>query len=196
MSTIKALITPTPEPANNTPQWACRDRHERLFPDAEWEDGMMVSSAKNIKHPFLQAIVDCKAIVTIIQGEWTVLGAKSLILLHVYKNFINIECISTPEEFRGKGSASKCMRMLVAVSNKTNIPLRLRASNVTGHGWNGLPQHVVIAAGMRKKGKIPVRDLPKWYEKFGFELVANVYHKGKPNGYNMQYIPKPKTVQP
>lgn len=189
---IKALISPSPEPPVSSPEWCCRTRAEKLFPDAEWKFHPLLSSATKVNHPFLQALVDIHAHVGIMMGDWTVLAYESLILLHVYRDFINLECIATPEEFRGRGSAGKCMKALVMVSDETGIPIRLRACNVTGGGWNMLPQHPVIAAGMKKKGKMPVRKLPEWYKKFGFELVANVYYQGKAHGYNMQYIPKPK----
>lgn len=183
----------TADIAVNSPYWTVGGGLTKLFPKYKMVAlNPIVDQCTEVDHPFLQLLIDIKAVVTIMQGDWLVLAYESLILLHVYDGFINLECIATPVEYRGKGSAKKTMEALVAISDETGIPIRLRACNVTGHGWNMLPQNVVVAAGMKKPGKIPVAQLPAFYEKFGFEKLANVYHKGKPEGYNMIYNPKKK----
>lgn len=192
MVTLNTPATTPVEPANNTAEWSCRSRSERLYPDGEWNPSAIFGKYNSNDHPFLQKLITIGAHVTIMQGEWTVLAYSSVLLLHIHKDFINIECIATPEEFRNQGSGSKTMKALVTVSDETQIPLRLRACNVTGHGWNMLPQHIAVAKGMAKKGKIPVNKLHTWYEKFGFKCVARVFRKGKFNGWNMEYTPKPK----
>lgn len=193
--TTALIATPAPaaEPPINTVEWACRDKRFRLYPEATWTFHVIANKATTVNHPYLQALVKAKAHVCMMGGEWCVIGYSSLAMLHIYKDFINIECIATPQEFRGEGSASKLMEAFTIISNETGIPLRLRACNVTGHRWTGLPQHPVVAKAMQKKGKIPVRDLPKWYQKFGFTMVAQVFQKGKARGWNMLYTPKKST---
>lgn len=191
---MKEALTSTPanavEPAINTEEWACRDKYDRLYPAAEWEFHWLFNKATSIDHPFLNEFVKIKAHVCIVMGEWVIIGYDSLAMVHVYKDFINLECIATPSEFRKQGSGTKLMKALVAVSDETGIPIRLRACLVTGHGWNGIPNHPVIQKAIDRKNKIPVRDLPKWCHKFGFVTIAQVFRKGKAHGWNMLYSPK------
>lgn len=178
------------EYTTNTIGWACRSRSERIFPDGEQIGGFMWNTFKTIDHPFLQKLIDYNAMVTYFQGEVTVLGKDSMVLLHVNKDFVNIECISTPVEHRKQGSASYLMKAMIQAADETGTELRLRACNVTGHGpgWM-IPDHIVVGHGAKKKGKIPTAKLKQWYEKLGFKTVGQVTG-GKHKGVNMQYLPK------
>ena len=169
--------------------WSCRNKSDRLYPNAEFTEGWICYVVK-IDNPFLQKLVDMKAALNLTQGEWTLYADKSMVMFHVYDGFINLECISTPVEERGKGSATKVMQAIIHAANETGTEIRLRACNVTGHGWSGLMNHIVVATGMVKKNKIPTAKLQKWYEKFGFVKVADAIHKGKKAGVNMVYLPK------
>lgn len=190
--TVLISTRSAPEPAINSTEWACRSKHERLYPEADWSFHPISNKATNIAHPFLNKFAEINGHVCVMMGEWVIIGYSSLAMVHIYKDFVNIECIATPQEFRREGSATKLMEAFIAVSDETGIPLRLRACNVTGHDWNGIAQHPVIAKAMQKKNKLPVRELPKWYQKFGFVIVAQVFRKGKANGWNMLYSPKIK----
>jgi len=170
--------------ADNSIEFSCRDRSERLYPECEWEDSFLFSQAIKSEHPFLQKLIDYKGLLTNMMGEWVYLAYKSMVMLHVYDGFVNIECISTPHDMRGQGSGKLTMQALVQAAKETGTELRLRACNVTGNGWN-MAQHPVIANGMKTKGKIPTAKLQAWYEKFGFEKVATVIYRGKKQGVNM-----------
>lgn len=183
------------EPAINSVDWSCRSKSERIFPEAEWTVKGFFNAVQAIQHTFLQKLVDTKGILTCIMGEWTFYGVESVVMLHVYPDFVNIECISTYHECRGKGSASKLMTAIVDAAKETGTELRLRACNVTGHGWS-MPNHPAVAAGMKKIGKIPTASLPKWYQKFGFVKVSNVTHRGKSCGVNMVYRPNANQLTP
>lgn len=184
-------VTPKKEYAIDSPSWSCRNRDERLYPTREWGEGnMLYTPVKSIEHLFLQKLIDFGAILTNVQGEWTIFANKSLIMLHVYDGFINLECISTPVEDRGQGSATNVMKAFVAAAKETNTEVRLRACNVTGGNWMGGMDHIVVNHGKQKKGKIPTGSLPKWYAKFGFVKVANCMYRGKKNGINMVFNPQ------
>lgn len=169
--------------------WSCRNQTERLYPDAEWVDGFF-PHVKTIGVPFFQKLVDMKGLLTLTMGEWTLYASNSVVMFHLYDGFVNLECISTGVEDRGQGSATLVMNAIVAAAKETNTEIRLRACNVTGHGYNGMPNHVAVAMGMSKKGKIPTAKLQNWYEKFGFVKVGDAIRKGKKSGVNMIYNQK------
>lgn len=182
---------PIKEAQINSINWSCKDRRERLHPEIEWDmSNSFIHSVTKIENPFLQRLINMNAVLTKMEGEWTLLADKSFVMFHIYEGFINLECISTPVEERGKGSATLAMKAIVTAAKETNTEIRLRACNVTGHGWKGMHNHIVVALGMVKKGKIPVAKLQKWYEKFGFVKVADVIHKDKKAGVNMIYKPQ------
>ena len=178
------------EYANDSINWACRDKEQRLYPERTWgKADFLFTPVETIQHPFLQKLIDYKGLLTNVQGEWTYMGCSTYVMFHVYDGFVNLECISTPVEERGKGSATKIMLAIVEAAKETNTEIRLRATNVTGHSWSGIMQHLVIATGINKKGKIPVGKLVKWYEKFGFTKVATCMFRGKKCGTNMVFKP-------
>lgn len=157
---------------------------KKVYPKFETERVMMFNAIKKIDHPFLQAIVDANAVLILQQGEFTVIAECSILLLFVYDDSVEIECISTFEEERRKGSATKVMTALCAFADATDTVLTLRTANVTGHGWL-LPNHLAVAHGMAKKNKMPVRMLKNWYERFGFIVTKHV----KGFEYNMKRVP-------
>ena len=175
----------------NSIEWSCRDREERLYPESTWgEDGFLFTPVKTIEHPFLQKLIDIGAILTNWMGEWTLFANKSYVMFHVYDGFVNLECISTLVEERGKGSGTMVMKAIVEAAKETNTEIRLRACNVTGGGFMVRVPHIVIDEGMKKKGKIPTSKLPAWYKKFGFVKVADVISRGKKAGVNMVFNPQ------
>ena len=171
--------------------WSCRTRSERKYPERTWgENNMLFTPVKTIEQPFLQKMVDYGGLLCNMQGEWTYLGLNTTVMFHVYDGFINLECIATDSQERGKGSAGKIMEAIVKAAKETNTEIRLRACNVTGHGWDGMANHMVVASGMNRKGKIPVAKLPKWYGKYGFVKVADCIYRGKKQGVNMVFNPQ------
>jgi len=148
-------------------------------------DGMFHKITK-IENRFLQKLVDMQATVIYMQ-EFTVFAYQSLLMFKIKDDdTILLECISTPENLRRQGSASKVMEALIEAANETSTKIELFACNVTGNGWN-MMQHMVISHGMAKKDKIPVNKLKGWYEKFGFTVVE---HNKKRKGWSMEYLPK------
>ncbi len=173
-------------------EWSCRDKDARLYPEREWGEGnMLFNSVKTIKQPFLQKLIDMGAILTNWMGEWTLFANHSYVMFHVYEDFINLECISTLVEERGKGSATSVMKAIIAAAKETNTEIRLRACNVTGgRSFMRGPLHIAISEGTKMKGKIPTAKLSAWYKKFGFVKVADAMRKGKKQGVNMVFNPQ------
>lgn len=157
---------------------------KKIYPSFTTEHRMMFNAIKKIDHPFLQKIVDAEAILVLLQGEFTVIADSSILLLFVYEDSVEIECISTYEEERKKGSATRVMQALCSFADDTDTVITLRTANVTGHGWL-IPNHLAVAHGMMKKNKMPVRMLKKWYERFGFFATKHI----KGFEYNMKRVP-------
>lgn len=194
MEKVLTATTPNPgEPPINSRRWACRYSSEQIHISGEFAfHPLFDSMATHTSNEFLNACIAYKALVGVMHNEWTIIGCSSIALVFIYKDFINLECIATPPEFRREGSANKMMKMIVRAADDSQTPIRLRACNVTGRGpsWM-LPEHPAIIKGALKKGKLPVKHLVKWYEKFGFKVVAQVFEKGKADGWNMEYTPRP-----
>jgi hypothetical protein len=150
----------------------------------------MYGEYTGLHHPFFSYLEKAGAEILWMGGEITVLGYDSMALLRLYTDFVCLECISTPVELRGQGSAGKFITELCRASDASGLPIRLRVSQVSYVKMSWHIPHPVIVAGAEKKGKLPIRLLPAWYQKFGFTLVAQVFHKGKANGWNMLYTPK------
>lgn len=181
------------EYAIDSPEWSCRPQSERLYPERTWgENSFSFTPVKTIEQPFLQKLIDMGAVITNWMGEWTMFANQSYVMFHVYEGFINLECISTLVEERGKGSATNVMNAIVAAAKETNTEIRLRSCNVTGSGWMVRVQHIAIGEGMKTKGKIPTAKLPAWYKKFGFVKVADCIYRGKKQGVNMIFNPQKK----
>lgn len=185
------------EPSVDSMKWAWSGDEQRIFPKGEWKTSgsvlaFMYGAYESVEHPFLQKLIDIGAHVTRFQGEIVVFAYESMMMLHVYKDFINLECITTPADLRMQGSGTKTMKALVHVSKETGIPIRLRAGLVSGPGpaWM-IPAHIVVVHGAKKKNKIPISKLKAWYQSFGFTPVGLVKVKGVNNGWNMEYKPKP-----
>jgi ribosomal protein S18 acetylase RimI-like enzyme len=168
----------------NQPTVAKIEKKERRYPKFETVISGIWNSITTIDHPFLQKLIDSKAMMILMGGEFTVYAGDLVgVLLCVHDDAIHIECISTTKDNRNKGEATKVMQCLIAISKETKIPITLRTANVTGNGWN-MMQHPVVMMGMEKKGKIPSGSLHKWYEKLGFQKVEKVK-----NGYSMIFKP-------
>lgn len=156
----------------------------KLYPKFECKSFSMMGEIQTVDHPFLQEILNMKAALCFLGKEFTVYALNLVgVLLFVYDDSIEIECISTDVKSRNQGQASEVMRALTSISDKTGIPITLRTANVTGNGYQ-MMQHPVIMLGMQKKGKIPPAQLKKFYEKFGFKVTEKVK-----NGYRMIYQP-------
>jgi predicted GNAT family acetyltransferase len=158
-------------------------------PEFSTKTKLMFNAVEKIENKFLQSIVDKGAIVFLDRGDgFTILGYESVAYVQIKAtddSTIHIECISTPVENRGRGSATHMMKLFTEIADNTNTKLELTATNVTTSRLMMMPP-MAIAHGANKKGKIPVSKLPEWYSKFGFKRVGP---KTK-DGVAMTYTPK------
>lgn len=150
-------------------------------PNFTTEVNMMFNAVKTIDNAFLQGLVNLGAIVIADRTGFSVMAFNSYVFFLINEESVVLECISTPVDERGKGSGTKFLKVICEVAKATCTNITLRACDVTINSFMMPP--FAIAHGAKKKGKIPVKDLPKWYEKFGFEKVKS---PGKQKGVFME----------
>lgn len=169
-TTIKISTTPQAEDPKVVPTFTSTPK-------------FLFNALVTVDNPFLQAVVDTGAIVYYDKGEgFSIMAYSSLVYIHIHKTYVNLECISTPVDERGKGSATKTLTALVALAKETKTTIRLRATNVE-RGWVHMGMPLAIMHGYNKKGKIPVTQLVAWYKKFGFEVTGKKTKMGTPMEY-------------
>lgn len=156
----------------------------RLVPKYEANSTGLFNAITKIDHPFLQALVDVKAILIHERNYFTMFAEESLVQFFIHRDSVTLECISTPIDCRGKGSATKVMQAIVEAAKETNTVIELRTANVS-FGLGGISfSSLTVAHGAQKKNKIPVAKLPAFYEKFGFVKTGKVK-----SGYTMEFKP-------
>lgn len=154
----------------------------KFIPAHTTEFNMGFNAFKTVEHPLLQALVNSGALVCQMMGEVTVFGADSHMLLKVYPSKVYLECIATPVECRGQGSATKLLEVLKAASDKSGVPVALHATAVKHAG----SRHPTLTTGAETKGKIPVAKLTAWYKQHGFQQTEAKSAEGVP----MVYTPR------
>ena len=147
-------------------------------PDFIVEQRMTFNAITEIDNAYLQKWVDAGAIVTVTDGDFWIVTNLGQLLFKIHDESMHLECISVADVDRGQGNGTKLMENVVMASDESGIPVSLKVANVTGNGYM-MMQHPVISLGMSKKNKIPVRSLPKWYEKFGFKRTEEYTQKNK-----------------
>jgi len=159
-----------------------------IEPEFKTKREAMFNIITEIDNDYLQAWVDAGAYVMFTGKEdfWIMTNFGQL-LFRIRENHMHLECISVHADDRRQGNGSKLMKHAVDFADETGTTLTLEVANVTGNGYN-MSQHPVISAGMTKKNKIPVKDLPKWYMGFGFRKHFNYTAKKK----SMIYSPEKK----
>lgn len=155
-------------------------------PDFKTEVKMMCNAIVEIDNPFLQKLADAGAIVMSSgsKGFWVLTGVGQL-WLKIHEEAMHLECIAVRDDERRQGNGSKLMNILVEIADETQIPITLEVSIVTSGNYMGIP-HPVVGIGQSTKNKIPVRSLPKWYGKFGFQKTEGYTDKKR----SMIYLPR------
>jgi len=159
---------------------------DKLIPEFKCDTRGFFNVITECRHAYIQKLCDMGLTVIFQQGEFTVIFKEGLVLIKVYQDEVYLECISVYTELRRQGHAKKMLQALKFASDETGYPITLKPSNVTGHGFNMLANHMVIELGRQKKNKIPVAGLMDYYKKQDFELVIRT----KAAGTKMIYIPK------
>lgn len=147
-------------------------------PKFETESRNLFNVITSIDNEYLQKWVDAGAYVMSTGNEFWIMTNFVQLLFKIHDDSMHLECISVDSKNRRKGHGSKIMQNVIMASDESGIPVSLKVANVTGNGLSVM-QHNVISQGMVTKNKIPVRSLPKWYEKFGFTKSPQYTQKNK-----------------
>ena len=162
---------------------------QELEPDFETKTMYgMFNGITKIDNAFLQKFADAGAVVMFNgwdTGFWIMTGMGQL-WFKIQEDSMHLECIAVLSKERKQGKGSQLMELITQYSDETNIPVSLRVSVVSNNSM--MMPHPVVGHGMVKKDKIPVRSLPKWYQKFGFQKTDDYTEKNK----TMLYTPKNK----
>lgn len=117
----------------------------------------------------------------------TLLIYSSIVKYELIKDYIfYIDIITTPTEFRKQGSASKTLEFLTTIAKMNNVKITLVCASIKKHKESLLTRNAEDLAGIvgyEKKKSIKVKDLPKFYSKFGFE-ITDVFNTKVVMAYN------------
>ena len=117
----------------------------------------------------------------------TLLICNSIVKYELIKDYIfYIDIITTPVEFRKTGSASKTLEVLTALAKKNNVKITLVCASIKKHKESLLTRNAEDLAGIvgyEKKNSIKVKNLPRFYSKFGFE-ITDVFNTKVVMAYN------------
>lgn len=141
-----------------------------IYPGGEWK--MFTPLAEKLvktEHPFLNEIIKTGAYVLWTHRELVIAAYNSYMLIHIYEEYVELICISTEEEFRRQGSGSNCMKLLIKVADLTNTTIKIGVELMNTDATFCFPAHPIIVMGRKKKKRMTLKALKKWFEKFGFE---------------------------
>ena len=168
-----------------------RERGQKnIVPDFKVENKGMFNCIVKIENAFLQKLIDMGGML-LYEGRdyFNLYCFESIVMFKVRDYGIYIECISTPPDMRGQGSATKTIKALVHAADMTKTTIRLTTSNVSYDKSCYITPPIAIMIGSQRKGKIPVKQLVGFYLKFGF---VQDFPSGK-GCWTMEYKPKEAT---
>ena len=104
------------------------------------------------------------------------IGMNNTYILYEFKgDEFYIDLITTEPEHRGKGGTSHVMNYLCELADQTNTTISLipcDTFNQTGFGFFETPlqrvRNHIYKIASKRKGKLTLRRLIKWYERLGF----------------------------
>jgi ribosomal protein S18 acetylase RimI-like enzyme len=156
-------------------------------PDFKTEvKGCMFNCIVEIDNPYLQAWADAGAYVMSTGGDFWLMTGIGQLWFKIQEDSMRLECIAVHTDDRRQGNGSELMRLVTEFSDETGIKVSLEVSDVSNS--TTMSPHPVVGIGQKKKNKIPVASLPKWYQKFGFTKSPLYTAKKK----EMIYTPKTK----
>lgn len=149
---------------------ACQSLERRLYPAVQVKRGSYPIVVQS-EHPFLQALVDANLHLCIADNQWTIIGEHTMILFFIYTDHIYIQYIATLSSQRGKDYTSTLMKQFIAIADKTGTTLKLACIDRVGiPGF--ISNHPVYSYTSGIENEIPMEDMPKWFERFGFVITA------------------------
>lgn len=156
-------------------------------PDFETEVKFgMFNCITKIDNPYLQAWADAGALVMSTAGDFWLMTSIGQLWFKIQEDSMHLECIAVQSEDRKSGKGTHLMELVTKFSDETGIKVSLEVSDVSNS--TNMSPHPVVAIGQKKKNKIPVASLPRWYQKFGFTKSPLYTAKKK----EMIYTPKTK----
>lgn len=160
-----------------------RDRN--LMPKFSTTVWAIFNVVEKIEHVFMQTLVDANAKIIVGRDYFELMAYDSVAMLKIREGYVYLECLATPKDFRGQGSATKLMTALIEAAKETNTIIRLTTAVVSWNRGSAIIPPMAIGHGSVTKGKIPVNKLKDFYKKFGFVVTEHV----KGNEYEMEYVP-------
>ena len=134
-----------------------------------------------------QMVLDILNAGAIQYSKHTLLMYNSIVKYELLKdNIFFLDIITTPEEFRKTGSASKSLQLLTSIAKKNNVKITLVCGSIKKHKESLLtrnPEDLAGQIGYQKKKSIKVKDLPTFYSKFGF-TVTDIFNTKVVMAYN------------
>lgn len=156
-------------------------------PEFETKVEQMCNIVTKIDNDYLQAWADAGAYVMAMGGGWWIMLNDGQLWFKIHEDKMHLECIAVRDDDRKQGRGSRMMGYVTQFADETNTQVSLEVSMVTSGNYMGM-HHPVVVMGQPKKNKIPVRSLPKWYQKFGFQKTEKYTEKKR----SMIYTPKKK----
>jgi len=156
-----------------------------LKPKFKTELKTMCNVIVEIDNPYLQAWSDAGAYVMSHGGDYWIMTDIGQLWFKILEDKMHLECIAVVDTDRRQGNGGKLMGYITQLADETNTTLSLEVSIVTRGNYMGVV-HPTVALGAAKLNKIPVRSLPKWYEKHGFKKTPQYTEKKR----KMIYTPK------
>ena len=146
----------------------------------------MFNCIVEIDNTYLQVWADAGALVMSTGGSFWIMTNYGQLWFKIQEDSMHLECIAVLADDRRQGNGSKLMKLVTEFSDETGIKVSLEVSDVSNN--TTMSSHPVVGIGQKKKNKIPVASLPKWYQKFGFTKSPLYTAKKK----EMIYTPKTK----
>ena len=134
-----------------------------------------------------QMVLDILNAGAILYSKNTLLMYDSIVKFELINdNIFYIDIITTPLEFRKTGSASKSLEALTTLAKKNDVKITLVCASIKKHKESLMFRNADDLAGIvgyEKKKSIKVKDLPKFYTKFGF-TITDIFNTKVVMAYN------------
>lgn len=134
------------------------------IPEGQWEKSGVSWNLVQTSHPFLHQLVNKTCLVCQYSSELHMYFPHTYLWVKLYDEYVSIEYISVIWGARQQGKGTHAMKALIAAADATNTELRLNTEPVMAPG----EKHFAVVLGKDGDNRIPVNEIPAWFEKFGF----------------------------
>lgn len=134
-----------------------------------------------------QMVLDILNAGGILYSKNTLLMYDSIVKFELINdNIFYIDIITTPLEFRKTGSASNTLNALTILAKKNDVKITLVCASIKKHKESLMFRNaddLACIVAYEKKKSIKVKDLPKFYAKFGF-TITDIFNTKVVMAYN------------